>query len=81
MRLQVAPFRNPIELPDPAPAGDVNQIRLPDFNNAWLRAVAYQLLFSFQAFGLSCFAVGAFGTQGLVGACAIAWVRAQLCRA
>ena len=71
--LQVAPFRNPLALPVKPASTDVDQLRTPDYNNAWLRACSYQLLFSFQAFGLSCFTLAAFGfhtwTIALVRTC------------
>lgn len=59
----MAPFRNPLALPDAPTPTEVAQLRVPDYNNAWLRAVAYQMLFTFQAFGLSCFSLASFGFQ------------------
>ncbi|KAG2491306.1 hypothetical protein HYH03_010312 [Edaphochlamys debaryana] len=75
---QVAPFRNPLALPEaPVPPGDVEQLRVPSYNNAWLRSVAYQMLFTFQTLGLGLFTVAAFGTSGwppllLAGSVAVA---------
>jgi hypothetical protein len=43
------------------------QVYVPNFNNAWLRAVAYQLLFMFQAFGISCNTMAIFGINPLTG--------------
>lgn len=68
---QVTPFRNPLALPAAPTAGELDQIRVPEYNNAWLRAVAYQMLFTFQTLGLGLFTLGAFGakpwTVALVG--------------
>lgn len=58
---QVTPFRNPLALPNPAGPGEVDQIRVDTHNNAWLRAVAYQMLFLFQSFGQACFSAAVFG--------------------
>ena len=51
---QVAPFRSPLVSPQQDPL---------KFNNAWLRAVAYQMLFSFQTLGVLCFTVGVYGLR------------------
>lgn len=69
---QVTPFRNPLELPlaNP-PAADVDQTRVPDYNNAWLRAVAYQMLFTFQTVGLGCFSTAVLGVNGYTSALVI----------
>ncbi|KAG2424863.1 hypothetical protein HXX76_014023 [Chlamydomonas incerta] len=80
---QVAPFRNPLALPGgapgdpPPPPADVDQTRVPRYNNAWLRAVAYQMLFTFQTFGLGCFTTAVFGINAwtsalLLGSVAVA---------
>jgi hypothetical protein len=50
---QVAPFRNPLK--------PHNGEAEPDYNNAWLRAVAYQMLFSFQTLGVICITLGNYG--------------------
>ena len=77
----MAPFRNPLALPDKPKSKDVDQLRTPDYNNAWLRACSYQMLFSFQAFGLSCFTLAAFGfrtwTIALVRTCSLGQTSTQ----
>ncbi|QNI70972.1 hypothetical protein [Cyanobium sp. NS01] len=60
---QITPFRNILGLQQNAPSQDVAQVLVPNFNNAWLRAVAYQMLFSFQTAGLGFFSLGVFGAQ------------------
>ena len=50
---QVAPFRNPLQ--------PHNGEAEPEYNNAWLRAVAYQMLFSFQILGAICMTLGNYG--------------------
>lgn len=62
---QVTPFRNILGLQQQSPPGDVAQILVPNFNNAWLRAVAYQMLFTFQTAGLGFFTLGVFGARPL----------------
>jgi hypothetical protein len=64
---QVTPFRNLLALPpvpghetDPTPP-EVDETRVSHYNNAWLRAVAYHLLFTFQTVGLGFFSLGVFG--------------------
>lgn len=68
---QVTPFVNPLTLPDPGsrppqppPSPEwVDATRVTHFNNAWLRATAYQMLFTFQSLGLGFFSLAAFGTS------------------
>ncbi|MBE9172705.1 hypothetical protein IQ216_06270 [Cyanobium sp. LEGE 06143] len=62
---QITPFRNILGLQQNAPSEDVAQVLVPNFNNVWLRAVAYQMLFSFQTAGLDFFTLGVFGAQPL----------------
>jgi hypothetical protein len=62
---QVTPFRNILGLHTQAPPQDVEQVLVPHFNNAWLRAVAYQMLFTFQTAGLGFFTLGVFGPKPL----------------
>jgi hypothetical protein len=62
---QVAPFRNILGLQPNASPQDVSQVLVPHFNNAWLRAVAYQMLFTFQTAGLGFFTLGVFGARPL----------------
>jgi hypothetical protein len=62
---QVTPFRNILGLQQQAPPQDVAQILVPNYNNAWLRAVAYQMLFTFQTAGLGFFTLGVFGPRPL----------------
>lgn len=62
---QISPFRNILGLQPQSPPADVNQVLVPHFNNAWLRAVAYQMLFSFQTAGLGFFTLGVFGPRPL----------------
>ncbi|GIL62577.1 hypothetical protein Vafri_16772 [Volvox africanus] len=85
---QVTPFRNLLELPPtakeplpPTPA-EVDETRVINYNNAWLRAVAYHILFTFQTLGLSFFSLGVFGytpeMKALLGmsvAVALVWRR------
>jgi hypothetical protein len=76
---QVTPFRNILGLQQQAPPQDVAQILVPNYNNAWLRAVAYQMLFTFQAAGLGFFTLGVFGPRPLpllllVGGIAVALI-------
>lgn len=52
---QVAVFRNPLE-----PYGKEAE---PGYNDAWLRAVAYQMLFSFQVMGVFFTSIGVFGVE------------------
>ncbi|MFN9933574.1 MAG: hypothetical protein ACK55R_11510 [Cyanobacteriota bacterium] len=63
---QVTPFRNILGLKEQATPQEVAQILVPNYNNAWLRAVAYQMLFSFQTAGLGFFTLGVFGPQPLI---------------
>lgn len=42
---QVTPFLNPLQA---QPVSNTGNLLVPEFNNAWLRTVAYQMLFSFQ---------------------------------
>ena len=53
---QVAPFRNPLD-------SGTQKYHVSDFNNAWLRSVAYEMLFAFQTLGLTLFNLGVFGFQ------------------
>lgn len=53
---QVAVFRNPLE-----PFRDQAE---PGYNDAWLRSVAYQMLFSFQTLGVLFTSLAVFGFQG-----------------
>ena len=62
---QISPFRNILGLRQQSPQEDVKQILVPNFNNAWLRAVAYQMLFTFQTAGLGFFTLGVFGSRPL----------------
>jgi hypothetical protein len=50
---QVAPFRNPLE--------PHNGEAEPEYNNTWLRAVAYRMLFSFQTLGVIFVTLGNYG--------------------
>ena len=50
---QVAPFRNPLQ--------PYNGEAEPEYNDAWLRAVAYQMLFSFQTLGVIFMTLGNYG--------------------
>ncbi len=87
---QVTPFRNIIGLEEHSPPQDVAQILVPNYNNAWLRAVAYQMLFTFQTAGLGFFTLGVFGPGPLplllvVGGIAVALLgpfepRTRFCR-
>lgn len=75
----IAPFRNALILPKVPTPKQVNAIRTQSYNNAWLRAAAYQMLMSFQSLGLSLFTMGTFGikrwTKALVlGTVAIALI-------
>jgi hypothetical protein len=62
---QISPFRNILGLNAQSPPQDVAQVLVPSFNNAWLRAVAYQMLFTFQTAGLGFFSLGVFGARPL----------------
>jgi len=62
---QISPFRNILGLAVQAPPEDVAQVLVPSFNNAWLRSVAYQMLFTFQTAGLGLFTLGVFGARPL----------------
>eukprot|EP00553_Chaetoceros_curvisetus_P014910 CAMPEP_0204643020 /NCGR_PEP_ID=MMETSP0718-20130828/356_1 /ASSEMBLY_ACC=CAM_ASM_000674 /TAXON_ID=230516 /ORGANISM="Chaetoceros curvisetus" /LENGTH=370 /DNA_ID=CAMNT_0051664049 /DNA_START=43 /DNA_END=1155 /DNA_ORIENTATION=+ len=66
----VAPFKNLLVLPENPTNEQVDAVRVQNYNNAWLRAAAYQMLMSFQSLGLSLFTMGVFGvkpwTQSLV---------------
>ncbi len=62
---QVTPFRNILGLKESSPPEDVSQILVPHYNNAWLRAVAYQMLFTFQTAGLGFFTLGVYGARPL----------------
>ncbi|MFM7264857.1 MAG: hypothetical protein ACKOZW_04555 [Cyanobium sp.] len=62
---QISPFRNLPALRADAPPADVAQVLVPATNNAWLRAVAYQMLFTFQTAGLGFFSLGVFGARPL----------------
>jgi len=67
----IAPFKNLLVLPSNPTAEQVDAIRTKNYNNAWLRAVAYQMLIMFESLGMSFFTMGAFGvkawTKVLVG--------------
>ena len=52
---QVAPFRNPLVAEQEA------EVQVADFNNEWLREVAYKLIFVMQYISLQMFSVGVFG--------------------
>jgi hypothetical protein len=61
---QVAPFLNPLSTHSAAQARGSpapGSFRVEDYNNAWLRAVTYQTLFTFQALGLGLFTMAVFG--------------------
>uniref|UniRef100_A0A7S0XDA8 Uncharacterized protein n=1 Tax=Chromulina nebulosa TaxID=96789 RepID=A0A7S0XDA8_9STRA len=62
---QVTPFRNIIKLSeDPIKASQqLDYIRIQKYNNAWLRSVAYQMLFTFQSLGLAFFSVASYGVN------------------
>lgn len=62
---QISPFRNILGLSEQSPPQDVAQLLLPAYNNAWLRSVAYQMLFTFQTAGLGFFSLGVFGARPL----------------
>jgi len=62
---QISPFRNILGVSAQSPPQDVAQVLVPSFNNAWLRSVAYQMLFTFQTAGLGFFTLGVFGVQPL----------------
>jgi hypothetical protein len=51
---QVAPFKNPLQDPN---------FKVADYNNQWLRIVAYQFIFVMQYVGLITFAVGILGYE------------------
>lgn len=76
---QISPFRNILGLQQGATPADVAQVLVPSFNNAWLRAVAYQMLFTFQTAGLGLFTLGVYGAKPLplllvIGGVAIALI-------
>lgn len=76
---QVSPFRNLLGLTDSSGSEELKQVMVPHFNNAWLRTVAYQMLFSFQTLGLGCFTMAVFGINGwtltlVLGSVAIALI-------
>lgn len=73
---QVAPFRNPLTLPGEIAnckqgdtssnssqciEGKAEKVFISTYNNAWLRSVAYQLLFMFQAIGICFSSMAAYG--------------------
>lgn len=58
---QVTPFRNLLGISEDSLPTEVTQVLIPNFNNAWLRTVAYQMLFTFQTLGLGCFTMAVFG--------------------
>ena len=62
---QITPFRNILGLQQQSPQQDVAQILVPNYNNAWLRAVVYQMLFTFNTAGLGFFTLGVFGPRPL----------------
>ncbi|MEY2645213.1 MAG: hypothetical protein RLZZ611_1862 [Cyanobacteriota bacterium] len=62
---QISPFRNILGLSAQSPPQDVAQVLVPAYNNAWLRSVAYQMLFTFQTAGLGFFSLGVFGVRPL----------------
>jgi hypothetical protein len=45
---------------NPSP-DELQAVRVSYANNAWLRAVAYQILFQFQSLGLAFFTIGVYG--------------------
>lgn len=55
---QVAPFVNPLSNSD---------FKVQDFNNQWLRIVAYQFIFVMQYVGLQTFSLGIYGSHSIVG--------------
>ncbi len=59
--VQVSPFRNPVALQETDGNAEISEVRVPQYNNAWLRAVAYKMLFGFQTVGLASFTVASFG--------------------
>jgi hypothetical protein len=61
---QVAPFRNPLK--------PHNGEAEPEYNNAWLRAVAYQMLFSFQTLGVIFVTLGNYGVNKYTTALTVA---------
>lgn len=61
----MTPFRNPLALQDSDGNAKIPQIRVPNYNNAWLRAVTYKMLFGFQTVGLASFTVASFGISPL----------------
>lgn len=67
----ISPFKNLLVLPTNPTTEQIDAIRTQNYNNAWLRAAAYQMLMTFQSLGLSLFTMGVFGvkpwTQLLVG--------------
>ncbi|KAL3927346.1 MAG: hypothetical protein SGPRY_002863 [Prymnesium sp.] len=59
----VAPFKNLLVLPSNPTTEQIDAIRTQNYNNAWLRAAAYQMLMTFQSLGLSLFSLGVFGIK------------------
>mmetsp|Transcript_20441 Transcript_20441/g.35129 ORF Transcript_20441/g.35129 Transcript_20441/m.35129 type:complete len:383 (+) Transcript_20441:115-1263(+) len=59
----ISPFKNLIVLPSHPTAEKIDAIRIKNFNNAWLRAAAYQMLMTFQSLGLALFSMGVFGIK------------------
>lgn len=59
----VAPFKNLLVLPENPTKEQVDAEKVQNYNNAWLRAAAYQMLMSFQSLGLSLFTMGVFGVK------------------
>lgn len=55
---QVAPFVNPLSDED---------FKVQDYNNQWLRIVAYQFIFVMQYVGLQTFSLGIFGPNSIFG--------------
>lgn len=55
---QVAPFVNPLSNPD---------FKIKEYNNEWLRIVAYQFIFVMQYVGLQTFSLGIYGSNSVVG--------------
>ena len=53
---QVAPFKNPLQDPN---------FQVSEYNNQWLRIVAYQFIFVMQYVGLQTFSLGIFGGEFL----------------
>jgi hypothetical protein len=59
----VAPFRNPLALPDQPTGNEIAQERVRNYNNAWLRSVAYRYLFGFQTLGLGLFSAAVLNNR------------------